>query len=89
MLGTVAAQLGRGQGLALRALLAMRARRIVNAVAGRAIPSAKLLLYRDNLDFFRSLDVLVVPEKTSLALKDQFGLDRLKIVHTRHGAGDR
>jgi pimeloyl-ACP methyl ester carboxylesterase len=37
MLGTVAAQLGRGQALALRALLAMRARRIVNVVAGQAI----------------------------------------------------
>ena len=69
--------------------LSSRTSRFVDAVAGRAIPSAKLLLYRDNLDFFRSLDVLVVPEKTSLALKDQFGLDRLKIVHTRHGAGDR
>ena len=69
--------------------LSSKASRLVDAVAGRAIPSAKLLLYRDNLDFFRSLDVLVVPEKTSLVLKDQFGLDRLKIVHTRHGAGDR
>ena len=37
MLGTVAAQLGRGRALALRALLAVRARRIVNAVAGRSI----------------------------------------------------
>ena len=36
MLGTVARQLGRAQGLALRALLAVRARRIVNAVAGQA-----------------------------------------------------
>jgi hypothetical protein len=69
--------------------LSSRSSRFIDTVAGRAIPSAKLLLYRDNLDFFRSLDVLVVPEKTSLVLKDQFGLDRLKIVHTRHGAGDR
>jgi hypothetical protein len=37
MLGTVAGMLGRGQRLALRALLAMRARRIVNALAGQAI----------------------------------------------------
>ncbi len=63
--------------------------RLLNAVAGRVIPSAKLLMYRDNLDFFRSLDVLVVPEKTSLILKDRFQLENLKIVHTRHGAGDR
>ena len=63
--------------------------RFVDAVAGRLIPSAKLLIYRDNLDFFKSLDVLVVPEKTSLLLKDHFHLDHLKIIHTRHGAGDR
>lgn len=53
------------------------------------IPSSKLLIYRDNLDFFASLDVLVVAEKTSLFLKSRYGLDGLKIVHTRHGAGDR
>lgn len=53
------------------------------------IPSSKLLIYRDNLDFFGSLDVLVVAEKTSLFLKSRYGLDGLKIVHTRHGAGDR
>lgn len=65
------------------------ATRAMNAIAGRLIPATKLLMYRDNLDFFRSLDVLVVPEKTSLILKDHFHLDRLKIIHTRHGAGDR
>jgi hypothetical protein len=58
-------------------------------VSGPIAPSAKLLIYKDNLDFFRSLDVLVVSEKTSLVLKSRYGLDHLKIVHTRHGAGDR
>ncbi|MBT9470824.1 MAG: hypothetical protein IV099_06525 [Phenylobacterium sp.] len=53
------------------------------------IPASKLLVYRDNLDFFRSLDVLVVAEKTSLILKSHYGLRDLRIVHTRHGAGDR
>jgi hypothetical protein len=52
-------------------------------------PAAKLLVYGDNLDFFRSLDVLVVAEKTSLILKTHHGLKNLRIVHTRHGAGDR
>lgn len=69
--------------------LANKSSRIFDALAGKLIPTSKLLMYRDNLDFFRSLDVLVVPEKTSLLLKDQFGLDQLKIVHVRHGAGDR
>lgn len=63
--------------------------RIANALAGKVVPSTKLLIYRDNLDFFKSLDMLVVPEKTSLVLKDHFQLNHLKIVHTRHGAGDR
>jgi hypothetical protein len=52
-------------------------------------PATKLLVYHDNLDFFRSLDLLVVAEKTSLVLKTRHGLDDLRIVHTRHGAGDR
>ena len=69
--------------------LSSRSSRLANALAGGLIPSSKLLIYRDNLDFFKSLDVLVVPEKTSLILKDRFHLDELKIIHARHGAGDR
>lgn len=53
------------------------------------VPAAKLLIYGDNLDFFRSLDVLVVSELTSLLLKTQYGLKDLKIVWAPHGAGDR
>jgi CDP-glycerol glycerophosphotransferase (TagB/SpsB family) len=63
--------------------------RVAAATLGAIVPATKLLIYRDNLDFFRSLDILVVAEKTSLVLKTRYGLDRLKIVHTRHGAGDR
>ncbi|MPS69125.1 MAG: hypothetical protein E2586_11570 [Novosphingobium sp.] len=63
--------------------------RSMDALLGRVVPAAKLLIYRDNLQFFRSLDVLVVAEKTSLILKKRYGLHDLAIVHTRHGAGDR
>lgn len=52
-------------------------------------PARRLAIYRDNLDFFRGFDVLVVSEKTSLALKSRYRLDNLKMVHSRHGAGDR
>jgi len=52
-------------------------------------PVTKLCIYRDNLDLFRSFDALVVAEKTSLLLKSRYRLDNLKIIHTRHGAGDR
>jgi len=47
---------------------------------------ATLLAHRDR---FRALDVLVAPEKTSLLLRSIGGLESLKFVHTRHGAGDR
>ncbi|BBC72986.1 conserved hypothetical protein [Altererythrobacter sp. B11] len=53
------------------------------------IPARKILLYRDNLDFFRGFQALVVTEKTSLLLKTRYGLDSPRIIHTRHGAGDR
>src|SRR5690554_3981154 len=53
------------------------------------MPARKLAVYRENLDFFRGFDALVVSEKTSLLLKTRYGLDHLRIVHTRHGAGDR
>lgn len=69
--------------------LRSRTARLVERLAGRWIPVRKLFILGDNLDFFATLDLLVVAEKTSLALKRRFGLDRLKIVHTRHGAGDR
>lgn len=53
------------------------------------IPAAKLAIYRDNLDFFRTFDALVVAEKTTALLKSRYGLHDLKLIHTRHGAGDR
>ncbi len=69
--------------------VASRSGRAANTLLGSLIPSNKLLIYRDNLEFFKSLDVLVVPEKTSLVLKQRYHLEHLKIIHTRHGAGDR
>lgn len=56
---------------------------------GRLVPLAKLLIYSDNLDFFRSLDALVVTERTSLILRTRFGLEKPKLFLSDHGAGDR
>lgn len=53
------------------------------------LPATKFLIYRDNLDFFGGFDAVVVSEKATLLLKTRYGLDNLKLVHTRHGAGDR
>jgi hypothetical protein len=63
--------------------------RMVAGLLEPVAPAAKLLIYGDNLEFFRSLDLLIVAEKTSLILKTRYGLHDLTIVHTRHGAGDR
>ncbi|MCQ8241854.1 hypothetical protein [Rhizosaccharibacter radicis] len=71
----------------------LRLHRPFGRVAARMLdpllPAGKLLLYRDNLPFFRSLDALVVPEKTSAILRTRYGLRNLRLIHTRHGAGDR
>lgn len=62
---------------------------LANRASGRALPTDIVSTLRRNLNRFRTLDALVVPEKTSLLLKSLFGLKSLKLVHTRHGAGDR
>ncbi len=63
--------------------------RLLAGALERLVPATKLLLYRDNLDFFASFDAVVVSEKTTLLLKTRYGLDHVKLIHTRHGAGDR
>jgi hypothetical protein len=79
-----------GRGVRLVELgLRRQSSRIAKGTLEAVLPATKLLIYGDNLDFFRGLDVLVVAEKTSLILKTRHGLKDLRIVHTRHGAGDR
>ncbi len=62
--------------------------RLATAALDRWLPAGKVTVYRDNLAFFRSLDALVVAEKTSAILRTRYGLT-LPLIHTRHGAGDR
>lgn len=52
-------------------------------------PFRRIAILRENVAAFAGLDVLVVPETTSLMLRERFGLDRLKMVWIPHGAGDR
>lgn len=78
-----------GHGVSLVELSLSPRSKLLAGAFESVIPAAKLLVYGDNLDFFRSLDMLVVAEKTSLILKTRHGLKDLTIVHTRHGAGDR
>ena len=63
--------------------------RTIARTLDKLVPARKLLVYRDNLSFFKSFDALVVSEKSSLQLKTRYGLKDLQIIHTRHGAGDR
>ncbi|MEQ1549790.1 hypothetical protein [Sphingorhabdus sp.] len=82
-----------GELLAKMTLIDLAPKSFVSrAAAGlldRFIPAGKLSIYRDHLDLFRTFDALVVSEKSSLLLKTRYGLNDLKFVHTRHGAGDR
>jgi hypothetical protein len=48
----------------------------------------KMVLW-NNLAFFRSLDALVAPERHCLKLRTKWDLDELRMIHARHGAGDR
>lgn len=53
------------------------------------VPFRRLAVLRRNRAAFADLDVLVVPETTSLLLRDRFGLSGLRFVWIPHGAGDR
>lgn len=52
-------------------------------------PFRRIAVLRENLAEFAKLDALVVPETTSLMLRDRFGLADLKYIWIPHGAGDR
>lgn len=49
----------------------------------------KKVVLKANRDLFAGLDALVAPERNCLQLRTRLGLDRLILIHTRHGAGDR
>jgi hypothetical protein len=91
----VEAEIRRLSGAALEGMkiVPLQTKSTVSQILVRAldslVPARKLLVYRDNLDFFRQFDALVVSEKSSLILKTRYGLQDVKFIHTRHGAGDR
>lgn len=47
--------------------------RLAAKVLDRTVPATKALLYRDNLDFFRSFDALVVSEKRRCCSRRDMG----------------
>lgn len=62
---------------------------IVEKLAQKFAFVRKYFVLKCNKNYFKNLDVLVVPEVTSLKLKQEPGLELLKIVMVPHGAGDR
>lgn len=52
-------------------------------------PFRRVATLRQNAAAFADLDVLVVPETTSLLLREQYSVTRPKFVWIPHGAGDR
>ena len=63
--------------------------KLVSALSRDSIPGRRVSVLSRSRELFRDLDALVVPEKTSLRLKTHYGLTKLPLIHTRHGAGDR
>ncbi|MFQ5659444.1 MAG: hypothetical protein ACE5GZ_03400 [Gammaproteobacteria bacterium] len=81
---------GLGGDLCRRQAIGMSGvQRFVEHWARSLSPYKRLAMLRNNLETLARFDALVVPEKTSLLLKRRFGLADLKLIHTRHGAGDR
>ena len=66
-----------------------RVARLLDAGLSSVLPFRRIAVLRENVAAFADLDVLVVPETTSLMLRHRCGLDRLKLVWIPHGAGDR
>jgi hypothetical protein len=62
---------------------------VIGKILDKAIPFTRVLSLKKNLPFFKQLDALVAPEKTSLLLRTHFGLDHLKFIFAAHGSGDR
>lgn len=58
-------------------------------LTGHALLAKRFGVLWRHREFFRSLDMLVVPDKTSLLLKRWLGANCPLMVHTFHGAGDR
>ena len=58
-------------------------------LTGHALLAKRFGVLWSHRALFRDLDVLVVPDKTSLVLKRWLGQDCPLIINTFHGAGDR
>lgn len=63
--------------------------RLINALGCQLDRGAKRRVLRANRKLLTSMDALVVPERTSAALRHMPGFEGLKLILIPHGAGDR
>jgi hypothetical protein len=70
-------------------LLPGRLAAVLDRLLGHVAPFRRVAVLKRNVATFAELDVLVVPESTSIMLRDRFGLKDLRFVRMQHGAGDR
>ncbi|MFV0338348.1 MAG: hypothetical protein ACK5LK_08930 [Chthoniobacterales bacterium] len=61
----------------------------LDRLSGRAIPFERIGTLFKNRRVLTGMNVMVVPETTSLFLKEHFGGKDLRLIYTQHGAGDR
>jgi hypothetical protein len=62
---------------------------LVDPLVSKSKFKRKDMVLRHNLDFFRTLEALVAPERHCVKLRTKYGLTDLKLINIRHGAGDR
>lgn len=62
---------------------------LIDPVVSKFAFMRKDRILKDNLDFFAGLDVLAAPDLHCRRLRTKHKLKNLKLIHTRHGAGDR
>jgi len=63
--------------------------RVLDPVVSKFVFARRHRILADNLEFFAGLDALVAPERHCRRLRTRHRLAHLKLIHTRHGAGDR
>lgn len=86
-----AVEIGRlypGQSAVIERLHVPRWARAIDPVARRVAFVRKPAVQAANLARFAALDALVVPEMTSLSLRDHPAMKGVKLIFTGHGAGD-
>lgn len=61
----------------------------IDPLIGALLSFRRLAVLESNAAMLDAFDALVVPEKTTLRLRTHYGAPHVKLIHTRHGAGDR